>query len=84
MGPMGPQIRTKKEAILLKHDDFGRLPRFLENICSVGSFVGKLCHLIAPEMGPELKKTSADQSGGLRTHLEVFGDEVSFQYFQKT
>jgi len=25
-----------------------------------------------------------DQSGGPRTNLEVFGDEVNFQYFQKT
>ena len=27
---------------------------------------------------------SEDQSGGPRTNLEVFADEVSFQYFQKT
>ena len=37
-----------------------------------------------PEMVPWLSKKSEDQSGGLRTNLEVFGDEVSFQYFQKT
>ena len=29
-------------------------------------------------------KKSEDQSGGARTNLEVFGDEVSLQYFQKT
>ena len=29
-------------------------------------------------------KKTEDQSGGPRTNLEVFGDEVSFQYFQKT
>ena len=31
-----------------------------------------------------LTKKSEDQSGGPRTNLEVFGDEVSFQYFPKT
>ena len=49
----------------------------------LGSFVGTLIYLIAPEMVLWLKKESEDQSGGPRTNLEVFGDEVSFQYFQK-
>ena len=39
---------------------------------------------IAPEMVPWLSEKSEDQSGGPRTNLEVFGDEVSFQYFWKT
>jgi len=34
-------------------------------------------------MGARLKKNE-NPSGGPRTNLEVFGDEVSFQYFQKT
>ena len=38
---------------------------------------------IAPEMVPWLSKKSEDQPGGPRTNLEVFGDEASFQYFQK-
>ena len=49
----------------------------------VGSFFGKLMGFIAPEMVPWLSKKSEDQPGGPRTNLEVFGDEVSFQYFLK-
>ena len=43
-----------------------------------GSFFGKLFGFIAPEMVPWLSKNSEDQSGGPRTNLEVFGDEVNF------
>ena len=84
MAPWGPKKGIKKEAILSQNDDFGRLSSFPENMFLLGSFFGKLMYLIAPEMGPWLKKKSEDQSGGPRTNLEVFGDEVSFQYFQKT
>ena len=48
------------------------------------SLFGKLIGFIAPEMVPWLSKQSEDQSGGPKTNLQVFGDEVSFQYFQKT
>ena len=34
---------------------------------------------LAPEMMPWLSKKSKDQSGGPRTNLGAFGDEVSFQ-----
>ena len=49
-----------------------------------GSFSGNLIGLIAPEMMPWLSKKNEDQSGGPKTNLEVFGDEVSLQYFPKT
>ena len=35
-------------------------------------------------MVPWLKTKSEDQSGDPPTNLQVFGDEVGFQYFQKT
>ena len=38
---------------------------------------------VQPE-APGVREKSKDQSGGPRTNLEVFGDVVSFQYFQKT
>ena len=38
---------------------------------------------MAPEMVPWLSIKSEGQSGGPRKNMEVFGDEVSFQYFQK-
>ena len=44
------------------------------------SFFGKLIGFIAPETVPWLSKKSEDQSGGPRTNLKVFGDELSFQY----
>ena len=47
------------------------------------SFVGKIVGFIAPEMVPWLSKKSEDQSGDPNTNVEVFGDEVGFQYFQK-
>ena len=47
------------------------------------SISGKLMGFIAPEVVPWLSKKSEDQSGGPKTNWEVFGDEVSFQYFQK-
>ena len=34
-------------------------------------------------MVPWLSKKNEDQSGGPMANLEVFGDEASFQYFQK-
>jgi hypothetical protein len=80
---MGPKQCIKKEAILAKNDDVGRLSRFPESIICVESLFGKLLFLIAPGMVPWLLKKTNDQSGGPRTNLEVFGDEVSFQYFQK-
>jgi hypothetical protein len=49
----------------------------------LGSLVEEIIYLIAPEMAPRLLKKSEDQSGGPRTNLDVFGDEVSFQSFQK-
>ena len=49
----------------------------------LGSLFGKLTGFIAPEMVPWLSNKSEDQSGGPRTNLDVFGDEVSFQYFPK-
>ena len=49
-----------------------------------GSFFAKLIGFIAPEVVPGLSKKYEDQPGGPRTNLEVFGDEVSFQYFLKT
>ena len=48
------------------------------------SFFGTLIGFVAPEMVPWLSKTSEDQSAGPKTNLEVFGAEVSFQYFPKT
>ena len=60
-----------------------QLPYGANNICFLVYFFGKLIYLIAPEMVPWLYKKSEDQSGGPRTNLEVFGGEVSFQYFQK-
>ena len=36
-----------------------------------------------PKYQPEFSKKIEDQSGGPMTNLEAFGDEVSFQYFQK-
>jgi hypothetical protein len=48
-----------------------------------GVIFGKINLFKAPEMVPWLSKKSEDQPGGPRTNLEVFGDEVSFQYFQK-
>ena len=80
---MGPKQCIKKEAILAKNDDVGRLSRFPESIICVESLFGKLLFLIAPGMVPWLLKKTNDQSGGPRTNLEVFGDEVSFQYFPK-
>jgi hypothetical protein len=50
---------------------------------SILMFCGKLIGFIAPEMVPCLSNKSEDQSGGPRTNLAVFGDEVTFQYFQK-
>ena len=57
--------------------------QFPETYIWSGLFFGKFIYLTATEMGPWLKKKSEDQSGGPRTNLEVFGDEVSFQNFQK-
>ena len=37
-----------------------------------------------PEVVPWLSNKIEDQSGGPKTNREVFGDEVSFQYFPKT
>jgi len=70
--------------MLSTNADFGRLSSFPENIFVLGSFFGKLIYLIALEMGSWLTNKSEDQSGVPRTNLDVFGDEVSFQYFQKT
>ena len=58
----------------------------ISRIFSLGSFLGKLIGFIAPEpeMVPWLSKKSEDQSGGPKTNLEVFGDEVRFHYFQRT
>ena len=47
------------------------------------SFCEKWIYLIAPEMGPWLLRKSEDQSGGPRTSLEVFDDEVTFQFTVK-
>ena len=82
---MGPNKNAKKmKPFCKKNDDLGRLSRFPDFVLGEGSFFGKLIGFIAPEMVPWLSKKSEDQPGGPRTNLEVFGDEVSFQYFQKT
>jgi hypothetical protein len=47
-----------------------------------GVILGKLMCFIVPEMVPWLSKKSEAESGGPRNNLEVFGDQVSFQYFQ--
>jgi hypothetical protein len=51
---VGSTKDIKKEAILLTSDDFGRFSSFPENIFCLGSFVGELIYLIAPEMVPWL------------------------------
>ena len=61
----------------------GRLSSFLKNIV-FGVILWKIRLFAAPEMVPWRQNKSEDQSGGPRTNLEVFGEEVSFQYFQKT
>ena len=78
----GPTKCITKEAILSTNEDFLRFSRFPNNIFH-GVFFTKN-GFIAPDMVPWLSKKSEDQSGGPKTNLEVFGDKVSFQYFQKT
>ena len=60
----------------------GRLSRFPDHILFWGHF-RKISWFIAPEVVPWLSKKCEDEPRGPRTNLDVFGDEVSFQYFQK-
>ena len=55
-------------------------PRFREG----GSFFGKLICFIVPEMVSWLSKKSEAESGRPRNNLQVFCDQVSFPYSQKT
>ena len=71
--------RETKETILSKNEDLGKLSKFPENIC-----LGHFRKINWFYLVPWPSKKSEDQSGGPRTNLEVFGDEVSFQYFKKT
>ena len=80
----GTQTGIQKKAISSTNYDFGRFSRFTGNIFFLVSFLRKIIGFIAPEMVPWLSKQSEDQSGGPRTNLEVFGDEMNFQYVQKT
>ena len=92
-GP-GPHGAQKKHGAQTKHKKgrhFINKCRFGEVFQVPGKYVlfgvisfGKLIGFIAHEMVPWLSKKTKDQSGGPRTHLEVIGDEVSFQYFPKT
>jgi len=77
---MGPEKGKNKEAILSKNDDFGRLSKF-PCLFLRGCIFRKINWFY---LVPWLPKKSEDQSGGPSTNLKVFGDEVSFQYFQKT
>jgi hypothetical protein len=85
---MGPNKKWRQNKMHQKGSRIINKCCFLEifqvpgNIC-LGEF-GNLIGFIAPEMVPWLSKKSEDQSGGPRTNLAVFGDEVSFQYFPKT
>ena len=49
-----------------------------------GVIFGKINWFYSSWDGALAFKKSEDQSGGPSSNLEVFGDEVSFQYFQKT
>ena len=78
----GPQKDKQKEDILSTNDDLGRLSRFPDFFFG-GSCFRKINGFYSSWDGA-LAKNSEDQPGGPRNNLEVFGDEVSFQYFQKT
>ena len=69
---------NKKEAILSKNDDFGKLSKF--PILFGGSFFGKLIGFIWRS------KDHLEDEGPIWTHLEAqgsFGDEGTFQECQK-
>ena len=82
--PWGPTKRHKQGSHFINKWRLLEVVQFPCKYVLLGSLFGKSIYLIGPEMVPWLLKKSEDQSGDPRTILQVFGDEVSFQYFHKT